>query len=129
MDTPRTSTSNLNFLAPPEGVDLTPTYLTSIRLAYTVVLRWNWVTNLESSGFEAEAIPPSHRGSTTKPPIIAVVVELTWHFTRPRSILSQCLGISRTNTSNLNFLAPPARVDLTPTYLTSTRLAYTVVLR
>ncbi|GBN29803.1 hypothetical protein AVEN_33460-1, partial [Araneus ventricosus] len=51
-----------NFCTTPEGGNLATTDLTCTRPAYTAVLQWNRVSNLEPSTPEVETLPPGHRG-------------------------------------------------------------------
>ncbi|GBL78705.1 hypothetical protein AVEN_65267-1 [Araneus ventricosus] len=60
--TPELAHPNPNSRTTPAGGHLAQTDLACTRPAYTVVLRWNRVSNLEPSGLEAETLPPSHRG-------------------------------------------------------------------
>ncbi|GBL80633.1 hypothetical protein AVEN_225303-1 [Araneus ventricosus] len=50
------------FCTTPAGGHLVPTDLTCTRPAYTAVLRWNRVSDLEPSGTEVEKLPPGHHG-------------------------------------------------------------------
>ncbi|GBN48798.1 hypothetical protein AVEN_225723-1 [Araneus ventricosus] len=55
-----------SFRTTPDGKCLPPPPydLTCNRCTYTANLQWNWVSNLESSGAEAEALPLDHMGTS-----------------------------------------------------------------
>ncbi|GBL85895.1 hypothetical protein AVEN_63211-1 [Araneus ventricosus] len=55
------------FRATPEGKHLAPTDLACTRLAYTAVLQWNRVSNLEPSSAKVETLPPGHHGFRSLP--------------------------------------------------------------
>ncbi|GBN93906.1 hypothetical protein AVEN_30295-1 [Araneus ventricosus] len=60
--TPEPALPSSSFPTTPAGGGLVVTDLTSTRPAYTAVIRWNQVSNLEPSSFEVETLPPGHRG-------------------------------------------------------------------
>ncbi|GBL81426.1 hypothetical protein AVEN_143710-1 [Araneus ventricosus] len=53
----------------------------------------NWIIGMLSSSLNMARSLPTSKGFTCLTVIIAVVVELARHFTMPRSVFTQCLGI------------------------------------
>ncbi|GBM12963.1 hypothetical protein AVEN_164013-1 [Araneus ventricosus] len=60
--TPELAPPSSSFRTKPVGGHLEPTDLTCIGPAYTAVVRWNRVLNLEPSGPDVGTLPPSHNG-------------------------------------------------------------------